>query len=50
MEGGCLTEWSELVQDYLPVALERVSKAEVRQVLTNLYQALQVPADPFMDQ
>ena len=48
MAVGCLTDWSELVQNYLPIALERVSTEQVREVLTKLYRALNIPADPLM--
>ena len=47
MAGGCLTEWSEVVEDYLHLAQERVNRALLVEVTTHLFKSLCIPMDGF---
>ena len=47
MTSGCLTEWSEVEEDYLHLAQERVNRALLVEVTTHLFRSLCNPMDGF---
>ena len=47
MQDGCLTEWSEVVENNLHLARERVNRALLAEVTTRLYKLLRQPMDSF---
>ena len=49
MEGGCLTNWPETVEQYLATAQEKIPRSLMMEVLTKLYYSFQEPMDPFIE-
>ena len=47
MQDGCLSEWPDVVEKYLHTARERVNRAMLTEVCTQLSRTLRQPMDPF---
>ena len=47
MQDGCLSDWSDTVENYLHLTRERVNRALLVEVTTRLSKSLRQPMDPF---